>query len=185
MSLQPIIQGTCSIKSPAPEFFARMKQRVAAGLLSGRLQSRSNYIITQVEPTLLRIRAADWSTALNVGLNELELHVTQPGQVRYHVRYWRWAGYAIGLSAVLGAIGLAFLLLTDVRSYIEANPSRMIPGLSTEQNLFLAWTMVLFWGGVWPWLLIHLHQRPLRRLLERVISEVDLGESTVGVGLNR
>ena len=177
MSLQPTIQGTCSINSPAAEFFARMKQRVAAGFLSGRAQSRSNYVVAQAEPTFLCIRAADWSTAINVGLNELELHVTQPGQVRYHVRYWRWAGYAIALSAVLGAIGLAFLLLTDVRSYIEANPSRMIPGLSTEQSLLIAWSMVLFWGFVWPWLLIHLHQRPLRRLLERVISEVDAGAS--------
>jgi len=61
----------------------------------------------------------------------------------------------------------------------------MIPGLSTEQNLLIAWSMVLFWGFVWPWLLIHLHQRPLRRLLERVISEVDASEYAVGVGLNR
>lgn len=154
-----------------------MKERVAAGFLSGRAQSRSNYVVTQAEPTFLQIRAADWSTALNVGLNDLELRATQPGQVRYHVRYWRWASYAIALSAVLGAIGLVFLLLTDVRSYIEAHPSRMTPGLSTEQNLLIAWSMVLFWGFVWPWLLIHLHQRPLRRLLERVISEVDAGES--------
>jgi len=182
MSLQPAIQGACFINSLPAEFFARMKGRVVAGLLSGGAQSRSNYVVTQAESTFLRIRAADWSTALNVGLNELELHATQPGQVRYHVRYWRWAGYGIALCAVLGAIGLGFLLFTDVPSYIEAHPARMIPGLSTEQNLLFAWTMVLFWGFVWPWLLIHLHQRPLHRLLERVISEVDAGESVSAPG---
>jgi hypothetical protein len=33
--------------------------------------------------------------------------------------------------------------------------------------------MALFWGFAWPWLLIALHKRPLRRLMNQIIVEVD------------
>jgi len=35
--------------------------------------------------------------------------------------------------------------------------------------------MVLFWGFVWPWLVMLLHKRSLRRLIARLIAEVDAG----------
>ncbi len=175
MSLQPTVEGACPIRSAAPEFRGRMKQRVAAGLLSGRPQRRSNYVVAQEQPGALHIRAADWPTALAVGLNELELDLSGPGVVRYRVRYWRWAAYCLGLCGSLGLVGLVLLLFTDVRSYIARHEMHMIPGLSVEQNLLVAWGMALFWGFAWPWLLIRLHRRPLQRLIERLISEVDAG----------
>jgi hypothetical protein len=55
----------------------------------------------------------------------------------------------------------------------------MLPSLSVDQNLLVAWFMVLFWGLVWPWLLIPMHKRPLRRLVVRLITEVD-AQATVG-----
>ena len=66
------------------------------------------------------------------------------------------------------------LLSLDIRGYIARNERSMIPGLSTEQNLAIAWLMVLFWGFIWPWLLIALHKRPLRQLVTRLIGEVDV-----------
>lgn len=33
--------------------------------------------------------------------------------------------------------------------------------------------MALFWGFVWPWLLIPMHKRPLHGLVVRLITEVD------------
>lgn len=170
-----MVEGTCSIRSSAPEFLEHMRQRVAKGLLSGQPHRRSNYVITQAGATHLHIHAADWLTALNVGLNEFDLQVREPALVSYRVRYWRWANYVLSLSAGLGVIGVALLLLTDVRSYIAEQPARMIPGPTIDQNLLIVWGMVLFWGFIWPWLLIRLHQRPVRRLVERLISEVDGG----------
>lgn len=38
--------------------------------------------------------------------------------------------------------------------------------------------MVVFWGFVWPWILILLHKRPLHSLMARLITEVD-AESSV------
>jgi hypothetical protein len=89
------------------------------------------------------------------------------------VQYWRWAAYAVGLGGVLGLMGLALLLTLDVRGYITDHESARLPGLSIDQNLAIPWFMVLFWGFAWPWLLIALHKRPLRRLVERLVREVD------------
>lgn len=177
MSILPEIAGTCPIGSPPREFCARMQRRVDAGLLSGRPHPRSSYAVTHASPTGLRIRALGWWTAINVGLNELDLEAPRAGLVRYRIRYWRWAAFGILLSAGLGVVGLALLLAADVRSYIAAHQQQMVPGLSVDQNLLLAWGLVLFWGFVWPWVLIHLHQRPLRRLVEGLISEVDAGSA--------
>jgi hypothetical protein len=117
---------------------------------------------------------------MNVGLNEVELQTSEAGRLQYTVRYWRWAIYALGLSAGLAATLLAVFFAMDLPAYIERHPAGMIPGLSIEQHVLVAWAMVVFWGFVWPWLLIALHKRPLRRLIERLIAEVDAGRPTEG-----
>ena len=80
---------------------------------------------------------------------------------------------ALVLSGGLGGIGLALLLGFDVRGYIASHPSSQLQGLSVDQNLLIAWAMVLFWGFVWPWILIAMHNRPLHRLIAPLIAEVD------------
>jgi len=173
MSLSPEIRGTVQIRSDPAEFLQAFHQRVVAGLLSGRPRSRSNYAVSQTGSSRLRFRAADWSTAISVGLNEVDLDLTRQGTVRYRVRYWRWASFVLGLGGLVGAIGLVLLWTFDVESYIARHPERMIPGLPAHRGLLVAWGMVVFWGFLWPWLLIALHQPPLRRLVTRLITEVD------------
>ena len=170
----PQIEGTVPIRSPAESFLRAFRERVTAGLLDGRPHPRSNYVVSEAASGALVVLAADWWTAINVGLNRVELRPLPPDLIRYDVRYWRWALYAISLSAGLGLVGLAMLLSLDVRSYIARHERSMIPGLSIEQNLAIAWLMVLFWGYIWPWLLIALHKRPLRQLVTRLIGEVDV-----------
>jgi hypothetical protein len=170
---KPEVEGTASIRSTPEAFVEAFRERVGAGLLAGRPQPRSNYVVDSAAPDRILVRAADWGTALNVGLNRLELRLASPGRVRYHVRYWQWAQYAIGLSGAMGLIGLVLLLGTDVRGYIARHPNSMVPGLSIGQNLGIAWGMALFWGFAWPWLLIAMHKRPLRELVGRLIAEVD------------
>jgi hypothetical protein len=170
---RPEVEGTVSIRSASGPFMQAFADRVEAGLLTGRPHPRSNYLADSARPDQLLVRAADWWTAINVGLNRLELRHVPPDRIRYQVRYWQWAQYALGLSGAMGLIGLALLLGTDAHGYIERHPSSMMPGLSVDQNLAVAWTMALFWGFVWPWLLIAMHKRPLRQLVGRLIAEVD------------
>lgn len=169
----PIIEGAVPIRSAAGTFLQAFRQRVAAGLLSGRPHARSNYVVSDAGPDHLMVRAGDWRTAVNVGLNRLELRHVPPGEIHYRVRYWQWAWFVLGLSGLLGVAGLVLLLSGDARGYIERNQHAMVPGLTIEQNLLIAWLMVVFWGFVWPWLLIAMHKRPLRGLVERLVAEID------------
>ena len=173
MTLAPRIAGTATIRSSAAQFVQALERRIGAGLFLGYPQPRSNYRVIKTGSGELRVQAADWWTAISVGLNDVELRVSHPGSVHYQVRYWRWASYALALCGMLGLIGLVLLLTVDVRGYIARRPTSRLPGLSIDQNVLVAWAMVLFWGFVWPWLLVALHKRPLRRLVVRLIGEAD------------
>ena len=173
MPLTPQISGTLAIRAPAGEFMRAFRRRIDEGLLAGRKDSRSNYEAISSGPDELRVRAADMWTAFNVGLNDVHLRFPAAGTVNYTVRYWRWASYVLSLSGFLGLIGLTLLLTTDVRSYIARNPASRVGSLTVDQNLVILWAFLLFWMFVWPWLLIGLHQRPLRRLVARIVGEVD------------
>ena len=173
MVLAPRIEGRVAIQSAADRFVEALRRRVAAGLLSVQPHPRSRYRVSDAGKDRLRIDAVGWWTALNVGLNEWTLDLTEPGVVRYGVRFWRWAAYGVGLSALLGIIGVVLLLTLDVRGYIADHVASRVPGLSVDQNLTIAWAMAFFWGFVWPWLLIALHKRPLHKLVARIVAEVD------------
>ena len=135
--LVPQIEGTVSIRSPAESFLRAFRERVTAGLLEGRPHPRCNYVVSEAASGALVVLAGDWWTAINVGLNRVELRHLPPDLIRYDVRYWRWALYALSLSGGLGLVGLAMLLSLDVRGYIARNERSMIPGLSIEQNLVI------------------------------------------------
>jgi hypothetical protein len=169
----PRVDGTVPIQSSAPQFVSAFRERVAAGLLMGRPHPRSNYQVVDADSSWVHVRAANSWTAISVGLNDLELRLSSTGAVQFRVEFRRWAAYAVGFSGLLGLIGLILLFTLDVRSYIAEHASARVPGLSVDQNLAIAWVMVLFWGFAWPWLLIALYKRPLRRLVERLVREVD------------
>ena len=166
------VEGATAIRSEPRAFVAAFARRIAAGLLRGASPRRSNYVVTREDGHRLEFRAADWWTAINVGLNDVELAASD-GRVRYAVRYPRWAVFVVALSDLVGVALIAFFLLFDLRDYLARHPASMVRGLSLDQNVAIAWAMALFWGFAWPWILIAWHKGPLRRLIQGLIAEVD------------
>lgn len=171
--MSPSISGTAVIRAPARAFVSAFVRRVEGGLLPGTSGRRCRYEVTGTASDALQFRAIDWPTAANVGLNDVRMAVSASGVVQYDVRYMRWAVYALALCGGFGLLFVAFLLIFDLRGYIASHPGPEYLGLSPDQNVAIAWGMALFWGFVWPWVLIALHKRPLRRLMEQIIAEVD------------
>jgi len=166
------VDGVATIRSPRPAFLAAFAKRIETGLLGAR-PFRNRNAITERKADGLRFRAADWPTALNVGLNDVDLSVTDDGRVRYVIQYRRWSLYVLALSAVIGIALVVALLLLDVPSYIAQHPESKFSSLSIGQNVAIAWALVLFWGFAWPWILIAIHKRPVRRLMDRLVADVD------------
>lgn len=166
-------EGTASVHTEAQAFVAAFVRRIETGLLPGTSPNRCRYVVTRHNRDGLAFRATNWLTAFNVGLNDVELAVGSDGRVRYTIRYRQWAAYALVGSGAFGLVFIGFLLIFDIRGYIARHMASMIPGLSIEQNVAVAWAMALFWGFAWPWILIALHKKPLRRLMERLVAEVD------------
>ena len=173
MPFLPTLQGTAAVRAPAEDFFPAFVRRVEKGLFPGAPGWRSRYAVVEQERDRVRFHATDWMTAISVGLNDVRLDMPSSGAVRYRVRYLRWAAYALLLSAGIGLLLIAGLTAFDLPGYIAKNSASRITGLSVEQNVKLAWGFALFWGFLWPWILIALHKLTLRRLVTRLIQETD------------
>ena len=172
----PRIDGSVPIRTGPARFLEGFRRRVEAGLVSGQPQPRSRYLVIKVSDARIEVAAADWSTAVAVGLNEVEIHAPGNGRAAYTVRYRRWAAFVLVLSGIIGITLLATFWWLDLPTYVEQNPGAMIPGLSTRTSVGLAWGMAGFWGFVFPWLLIAGHKPTLRRLIEGIIRDVDTHE---------
>jgi hypothetical protein len=172
MMFLPSLEGSVTIRAPARAFVTAFARRIEAGLFGSAPGPRSRYAVIRADDTGLAFRAIDWPTAMSVGLNDVDLAV-RSDNVRYRVRYPWWTICVLALSALLGVVLAAFFLLYDLRDYLARQSWPSLFGLSMDQSVAVAWGSVVFWGFVWPWILIALHKRPLRRLIERIIVEVD------------
>jgi hypothetical protein len=160
----PTFAGTVSIRTPGTEFMNRLRWRIDAGLLTGMPHRRSRYVVTRQTDRELTFRAGDFTTAINVGLNQVEVRIPEDSRLEYVVTYWRWAAYCIALCALIGTALIAgFLLTPAMRSELAAQ----------DGAVAVFWGSVAFWGFVWPWLLIALHKPFARRCLNRVLAEID------------
>jgi hypothetical protein len=174
MLLSPLVEGTATIGAPHEAFFHAFVRRINEGLLLTVPPSRNRYVVSHAGPEALRFHADGWPTAFNVGLNDVDVTAPSRGIVRYRIQYGRWTRSAVAMGAGFAMIFIGWLLLFDLRTYIAEHPGPEYLGLSPEQSVGLAWAMALFWGFVWPWVLVIGHKRPLRRLMESLIADVDV-----------
>jgi hypothetical protein len=166
------VEGETTIHSPVEEFLPTFERRVVDGLFAPGNRRRANYVITTNASDGLRFRAKDWPTAASIGLNEVELRA-DGYRMRYRVRYPRWAAFVIVLSAVIGVALITTFLSFDLRRYIQVHPTSQVPGLPIGLDVAAAWGLAIFFGFVWPWLLILWHRGQIRNAMRTLIAEVD------------
>ena len=171
--MTPHVEGTVQIRAPAGSFVAAFVRRLEGGPFTGGSPRRDRYGVTRASDDALAFTALDALTARSVGLNDVDLAISPASVVHYRVTFWRWASYVVGLGGFIGVALIALFLAIDIRAYVARTPSAQLPGLSVDQNAGIAWGMAVFWGFVWPWILIGMHRSQVRRLIERVIGEVD------------
>jgi len=169
---RPRFAGIVKIGSPGAEFLDRFERRVQAGLLTGKPHWRVRYAVTRRSDHELAFRACSLMTAINVGLNEVDLRILGDQSLEYVVSLRRWAAYAVvfgvSLCGLLGTALIAcFLLMPGLRSDIAAY----------DGGATVFWGSVVFWGFLWPWLLaallIPMHKRFARQCLIHIIDQVD------------
>jgi len=166
------VEGESTIHSNVDEFLPTFERRVVDGLFAPRSRKRANYVITTNATDEIRFRAKDWATASSIGLNEVELH-GQGGRIRYQVRYPRWATLVVILGAMIGVALMTMFVRLDLPRYIEEHPGSQIPGASIRVDVAIAWGLAIFFGFVWPWLMIFIHRGQIRNAMRTLISEVD------------
>jgi len=114
----PRTEGFAPIRSEPGSFVQAFARRIESGLFPDASSRRSRYEVSRQAHDTLTFRAAGWLTAINVGLNDVELAVSA-GQARYTIEYRRWAAYAVLLSAAIGlAIAIIFIVI-DIRDYVD------------------------------------------------------------------
>lgn len=172
MILNPMIEGSLAIKAVPGAFESALRRRVTAGLLSGHPHPRSNYALSNLGPHQAEVAAADWWTAINVGLNRVTLRI-DAGIVHYRVVYWRWASYVLALCGLLGLVSLAWFLLPGTGGILPGATAPAETGLTLTQYYLVAIANSVFWGLIFPWILIVLHKGRLRRLMMTILTAVD------------
>ena len=158
--LAPEFEGRFAVARIPDDYFQSVARRVKSGLFVPGVRTRAQYEVTRVGSDSLAFRASDLWTAINVGLNEVDLDRDGTTTIRYRVRFRRWNLYAVVLSGVIGALLALGWLLGLTRT-----PAHGPVG----NGIF--WTSVGFWGLAWPWILTALHKKPAARCLERILRE--------------
>jgi hypothetical protein len=149
---------------PLPtDWVERMTRRIETGLFTPSSRRRADYVVRSRSSDAVSFSASDFWTAVNVGLNDVELHRAAGNRVAYHGSFNRWAAYAaIQGLVVAGAVLLVVLLW---------------PGARGEVDRYGAWgwplliTLLAFFGLVWPRVLVVMHRRFASRALERIVRQ--------------
>ena len=158
----PAYSGTIELATVPSDFTEKIARRVETGLLSPGSRRRANYVVCSKTAQAITFMAVGFLTAYNIGLNYVVLDRSGDRGISYRVRYWRWAIYAaIQGLLVASAVLIAVLLLPGGRAQVESYSGGWI---------FLG-VLLVFFGLIWPWLLVAMHKRFAARFLERIVRE--------------
>jgi hypothetical protein len=163
---QPYFTGTYSPESLRPDFISALAARVRKGLFPYASERRNRYEVESESKSHVRFRSKGMLTSISIGWNDVKAELDASSgpspRIRYEVGFFAWARYGVILCASLGVLLAASWSLV-------ADKHRPQQGGAT----WIFWAMVIFWGFIWPWILVGIHKRPARRMLNRLFDQVN------------
>lgn len=166
----PGYNGSYQPESLHGDFIWMLAARVDKGLLPKTSKGRNRYEIVNVTEDAIRFRAVNFLTGINLGLNYVSIKVNrEAGTIHYQVSFWTWARYCIFLCLGIGfALGALFLmplmgLYLFSRTYYP----------SSDEIKDYCIPMVIFWGLLWPWILIVFHKKSAEKSLLKILEDVN------------
>jgi hypothetical protein len=158
---RPAFSGTFSPERLRPDFIAALAKRVRSGLFPLASPRRNQYVIVEEAMARLRFRSKGLLSSITIGWNDVQVQIDltpaspgTPPAIHYGVTFWDWTRYSVLLcGAIAASLIVGFSLL--------GSKARPIPGSAK----IIFWVMVGFWGFIWPWILVVIHQRPAARML--------------------
>jgi hypothetical protein len=157
----PRFSGRMRFAHVPGDFAPRLQKRVEDGFLVRGVRTRANYSI-HTDAGEVRIVANDYWTAINIGLNDVRLRSADEQHVAYEVTFWRWTVYGLLLGGSILALLLGCTLtIESVSAYFPVDPLARAG----------TWSIAIFFGLVWPWVLTEMHKRPAAQCLDRILRE--------------
>ena len=162
----PAYEGVIELPAVPDDFTERVARRVESGLLVPGSRRRGDYVVRSRSHDAVSFAARGFWTAYNIGLNEVELRRDGLRRIAYHGSFRRWAAYAAIHSLVLtGAVLAVVLAWPAARDQVSQNPAGW--------PVLLA--LLVFFGLLWPPVLVAVHRRVVPRSLVRIVEEVAAG----------
>jgi len=169
---RPEFSGTFLPERIRPDFTKALAERVRRGLFPRASERRNRYKVMNESEGELRFRSEGPLSAINIGWNDVQVQIDlapetpgAPPKIHYRVTFFNWAAYGVALC---GFIGICLIAAASIFG------SKYLLGYPGAKTIF--WVMVVFWGFVWPWILVALHKRPAATALERLFAEVNGGD---------
>ncbi len=163
MFFSPTFDGRLTLDSLPADMTERIAARLEAGLLSPGTRSRANYRVVNRDADQIRFVAADWWTAFNIGLNDVTIQREDDGTLHFAVAFWAWTRYVVIGGLCLFAFMVAGIATLGHFGYGDGSDPFRHP---------FFWLNVTFWCLCWPWILVAMHKRPVRKCLEKILTEV-------------
>jgi hypothetical protein len=158
----PVYDGGIDFEAVPDDFAERIARRVRTGLLVPGRRGRANYVVEKQGVDAISFSARGFWTAYNIGLNDVELRRDGQKRIVFHGSFRRWTLYAAIHGLVLAlVILLGILVLPDARNEIAR----------TSWGWAFVGALLVFFGLLWPWLLVAMQRRFVPRALERIVRE--------------
>ncbi|GEM_PF-3673916 len=168
--LQPAFSGIHKPESLQKDFIQKLAERINQGFLQIALPKRNRYEILEQTENSIHFHSVNVLTGITIGLNDVNIQVDkESNEIRFTVSYWTWAKFSFILCFSIAFLVGFFLMTPLFGIYLFSKES--YPSLLTIKTVIIP--MVVFWGVIWPWLLIIMHKGPASKCLCRILDEVN------------